>query len=234
MEFSIVMQQWAWVGLGAAIVMLIWLFGTDYLRVQKDRSRWRDPYWLSWLFMVGYMFHNVEEYAIDLTGAAQAFPAGIAAILGRMPSEVFFETVNFSLIWLGAPLAAYLGRKHNNPFMATGMAGIIVVNCLTHVGSGIAQGYNAGLATTVLLLVPIAIWCLCVCYGKGKELPSKAAWANIGIGLLYHIIMFGTTLGLMLPNRANDYICSLILLLDAVLIFYLWWLVGRRFARTKE
>ena len=35
MEFSIVMHQWAWIGLGAAIFMLIWLFCTDYLRVKK-------------------------------------------------------------------------------------------------------------------------------------------------------------------------------------------------------
>lgn len=89
-----------------------------------------------------------------------------------MPEEVLFETVNFSMIWLATSLAAYFGLKHKNPFLATGMAGIIVVNCLTHLGSGIAQGYNVGLATTVLLLVPIAVWCLCVCYGKSTGLRT--------------------------------------------------------------
>jgi hypothetical protein len=77
-------------------------------------------------------------------------------------------------------------------------------------------------ATSLLLLVPLGVWGIVGFYGKGRMLRGRAVWANIGMGLLYHVIMFGTTLGLMLPARVSDFWCSMILLADAVLLFVLW------------
>ena len=62
-------------GLGAAVVVLILLFCTDWLRGDTTKSRWKDPFWIGWAFMVCYMLHNVEEYGFDLTGAHNARPS---------------------------------------------------------------------------------------------------------------------------------------------------------------
>ena len=39
-----VMHVWPWMGLGAAVVILILLFGTNLLRSTKTGSRWKDPH----------------------------------------------------------------------------------------------------------------------------------------------------------------------------------------------
>ena len=58
-------RHWCWIGLLAAIVLLIALFCTNVFRNCRDVSRWRDPVWLAWLITVAYVLHNFEEYGID-------------------------------------------------------------------------------------------------------------------------------------------------------------------------
>lgn len=60
--YSYFFNIWPWIGFGAAVVVMIILFCTDFLRVEMQKCRWKDHYWLSWLFMVCYMLHNIEEY----------------------------------------------------------------------------------------------------------------------------------------------------------------------------
>lgn len=217
---------WPWMGLGATIVLIVLLFFTDFLRVEKEKCRWKDPYWLSWVFMVCYMLHNVEEYGLDLTGAHNGFANAMAVIFGKPLEEYFFLCVNFSLVWVAAPLAAIISRYRKWSVLATGMAGFMIANSLTHIVAGIVRGYNSGLATTLCLFVPIAIWTLVVCYGN-NGIKGSARWWNLGIGILHHIIMFGSILPAKFTGVISMPILSVIMLLDAVLLFYLWILLQR-------
>ena len=57
-----------WIGGGAAVVLLILLFGTHVLQSEPGTSKWYDRVWLSWLALTIYLLHNVEEYGIDVFG----------------------------------------------------------------------------------------------------------------------------------------------------------------------
>ena len=70
-----------WMGGGAAIVLFILLFGTRLLQSEPGSSRWHDRVWLSWLAVVIYLLHNVEEYGIDVFGRMTQFPAEICSVL---------------------------------------------------------------------------------------------------------------------------------------------------------
>ena len=221
---------WPWMGCGAAVIMIILLFFTDWLRGDKSKPRWKDPYWLGWIFMVCYMLHNIEEYGLSLTGEHNGFPEAMAVIFGQPLPEYFFLTVNFSIVWLAAPFAAWIGRKKRWPILATGMAGFMLANSLTHVASGIAGGYNPGLATAALLFIPIAIWTYCVCFGKGR-IPKSALWWNLGIGFFYHVIMFGSILTEKFTGTLSMPLVTIILGLDAVLMFCLWIILQKKYIK---
>ena len=51
LNYSYFFNIWPWMGLGAAVVVLILLFCTDWLRGDTAKSRWRDPFWLGWAFI---------------------------------------------------------------------------------------------------------------------------------------------------------------------------------------
>ena len=230
--YSYFFNIWPWIGLGASVVISVLLFFTDFLRVEKNKCRWKDPYWLSWLLMILYMFHNIEEYGIDLTGAHNGFPNAMAVIFGQPLAEYFFLTVNFSIVWGVAPLVALISRKKKFPILATGMAGFMIANSLTHIVSGIVGGYNPGLATTLCLFVPIAIWTLIVCYGK-NGIKSSARWWNLGIGIFYHIIMFSSILTEKFTGTLSMPLLSVILFFDAVLMLCLWIILQKKYLKNK-
>lgn len=71
--YSMFFHVWPWIGLGAAIVLLILIFCTDFLRSDKTKSRFLDPVSLAWMGSVIYMLHNLEEYGVDLYGNQQSF-----------------------------------------------------------------------------------------------------------------------------------------------------------------
>jgi hypothetical protein len=89
-----------WIGCGGAIVLLVLQFGTRLLQSEPGSSRWHDRVWLSWLAVAIYLLHNVEEYGIDV--------------------------FNIPLIWVIAPIAALLSRRH--PLVGLKFYGVIFVN----------------------------------------------------------------------------------------------------------
>src|SRR5262249_2855182 len=100
------------------VVLLALLFGTQMLRGEPTSSRWRDRVWLSWMAVVVYLLHNVEEYGVDLLGQSHAFPAALCANLGfpTLPDcpvhPSFFLAVNISLFGVVGPIGALLSRRH--------------------------------------------------------------------------------------------------------------------------
>jgi len=49
MTWSWFQLAFPWIGGAGAIVLVILLFGTNWLRSDPRSSRWRDPVWLSWV-----------------------------------------------------------------------------------------------------------------------------------------------------------------------------------------
>ena len=121
-----------WIGGGAAIVLLVLQFGTRLLQSEPGSSRWHDRVWLSWLAVAIYLLHNVEEYGIDVFGRMTQFPAEICSVL-KLPAPpdcaipaAYFLSVNIPLIWVIAPIAALLSRRH--PLVGLAFYGVIFVN----------------------------------------------------------------------------------------------------------
>ena len=184
---------WPWAGLGGAVVLSIFLFFTDYLRGDMSVSRWRDRKWIAWLGAVLYLFHNVEEYGISLTGTLFAFPTSMNTLYSSMsttvalPPLLFYAAVNIPLFWIVAPLAAC--RADKKVFAAFGMAGLELINAVTHIASGIVTGYNPGLLTSVVLFLPYSVYVITAFFGNKEDgLGRKAlAWV-IFSGIILHAL----------------------------------------------
>ena len=228
---SLFMMIWPWIGLGAAIVLLIILFATDWLRSSKGESRWTDPTWFAWLAAVAYMLHNGEEYGIDAMGASLGFPEMMATSMQVAPPESFFLTVNLGLVWIAGPLAALFSRKY--PVLALAMPTVELVNCFLHIPGAIAMQFiGAGLMTAVFLFVPIAIWAVVGLCGKGR---LKRTWylAFVGIAVVYHIGFVATIVPLIL-GVAPGFLPALTMAAFTVLMLLLWCLMAKRSKKARQ
>ena len=109
---------WPFIGVGGAIVMFAILLLTDTFRGNTTVSRWRDTVWLGWLAVPLYWVHQFEEYSLQTLGFDYSIQDMIAKKLGYPPYPdcpiplSFYPVVNIALMWFGAPLAAYLGRRN--------------------------------------------------------------------------------------------------------------------------
>ena len=106
--YSMFFHVWPWIGLGAAIVLLILIFCTDFLRSDKTKSRFLDPVSLAWMGAVIYMLHNLEEYGVDMYGNQQAFTTLMYQLLGVRISEAAFLCCNLLLVWVVATIITTL------------------------------------------------------------------------------------------------------------------------------
>ncbi|MBQ4394052.1 MAG: HXXEE domain-containing protein [Paludibacteraceae bacterium] len=245
--YSMFFHVWPWIGLGAAVVILLLVFCTDFLRSDKSRSRWFDPAILAWLGAVAYMLHNVEEYGVDMYGNQQAFTTLMYQLMGVRISELAFLACNLCLVWVVGPLTAVFVRK-GYWRMAAGMALFELINALMHVVQAINLGcYNPGLLTSGVIFLPLCCWTLYVLYfrkeGNKKTVTLKdestansiyhlpfpkmdILWLFLG-AFFYHIVLMAGIMGatkLGLPS----WLQGTIMVLDAVCLFYFWWLVGKK------
>jgi hypothetical protein len=189
---NIIHLGWSFVGLGGAIVLMILLFATNFLRNDLSKSRWRDPVWLAWLAVPIYLLHQFEEYALHFdfaTGIYKAIEIGEAA-QGHTIPLVHFPVVNIALVWFAVPLAAWLCKR--NPVVGLSYYGFILVNGLGHVGIAIGTGLieSPGGVTSALFFVPISVWVIYVCL-KSTFITKKGLIISLLCGIIGHIALFG-------------------------------------------
>lgn len=227
-------QNWSWfalnfqwIGFAIAIVLLLLLFFTNVLRGDLSISKWKDYTWISWLGMVIYLIHNVEEYGFDLFGRQHEFPNQICTLLHTMnsasncPSSSYFLAVNVTAFWVLAPLCALISKKH--PFAGLAVYAIIFVNTFFHIMPLIAtRMYNPGFVTTILLFIPISIWLIKGVLGNGAYRKRAILYLFLG-GIMFHLIL---TVPIFIAAN-NDFSPSLIamsqVLNSAILFaFFLW------------
>ena len=214
-----------WIGAVAAAVLLVLLFGTNLLRADPSKSRWRDYTWLSWMAMAAYLLHNLEEYGIDMRGRSLGFPKDIASMMA-LPQElsfppVYYVAVNFTAFWIAAPLAALLSRRH--PLVGFSIYGIIFINVLAHVMPLLfGRGYGAGTLTAVVIFLPLSIWVVKTCFGSGRM--SYGALALLVAGGIVFSVALGASMKLYIDGNitltagvmlqvANPFVLMLLLLL---------------------
>lgn len=211
---------WPYIGLGGAIVLLLVMFCTRAMRSDMAVSRWRDPVWLAWLVVPMYLLHVFEEYAYDVLGRSNVIIAGVCQAQGYPPYPdcpiplAHFATVNISLVWVGAPLAALLCRR--NPVVGLSFYGFVIFNGLLHVVTGIVGGKDSlpGVVTGTLLFLPSFFWMVYVVLSSGL-LSKKALAISLSGGVLAHIYL-GASYGLFKSGAIGP---AGMIVIDALIAF---------------
>jgi hypothetical protein len=186
---------WPFIGLGASIVLILILLTTDTFRSNTAVSRWRDLVWLAWLAVPLYLVHQFEEYSLQTLGFDYSIQDMIAMKLGYPPYPdcpiplAYYPLVNIALMWVGAPLAAYLSRR--NILLGLSFWRLIFANGLVHtVGGGIVGGtYDPGLWSAVFLFVPLSIWVLYATAIRGPY-SGKVVGVAFAAGAVTHAFLF--------------------------------------------
>lgn len=189
---------WPWFGLGFAAVLGI-LLATNVLRSDRAVPRWRDLRWLSFLAVVVYLVHNVEEYGISATGVVHAFPNSLCGVLGQPPypgcgiPPAFYLFVNLPLVWVAGPVAALLSRRF--PLAGLTLWGVIGVNAIVHIVPAIvAREYDPGLVTATVLFIPLTVMTAVAAFGPRGPYRRRAGLALIAAGVLMHAVLAGSAL----------------------------------------
>jgi hypothetical protein len=179
---------------GGAIVMIAILLLTDTFRANTTVSRWHDPVWLAWLAVPLYWVHQFEEYSLPVLGVDYSIQEMICKKIGFPPYPdcpiplAFYPVVNISLMWFGAPLAAYLCRR--NVLIGLSFWGLLLANGLVHSAGGIAEGaYNTGLLSAAILFVPLSVWVIYACAVRGPY-SGKVVGVACAAGALTHVLLF--------------------------------------------
>ncbi len=197
---------WPFVGLGGAIVMLAIMLMTNTFRGNATVSRWCDPVWLGWLAAPVYWIHQFEEYSLTVLGFGHyAIQGAVCKNMGYPAYPdcpiplAFYPLVNITLMWVGAPLAAYLGRR--NLIIGLSFWGMILLNGVAHVAATAAlRGYNAGLFSG-LFFIPLSVWVFYACAIRGPY-SGKVVGLAFGAGILAHIFL-GVDYGLQKIGAIN-------------------------------
>jgi hypothetical protein len=187
---------WPWIGLCFAAVLTV-LLATSLLRSDRTVARWRDLRWLSFLSVVVYLVHNIEEYGISATGVPHAFPDALCAALGQPPYSAcgiptsFYLVVNLPLIWVAAPVAAVLSNRFRLASLT--LWGIIGVNAIVHiVAAVIPREYDPGLLTAVVLFLPVTAVAAVATIGTTGPYRRRAGAVLIGAGVIVHVVLAGS------------------------------------------
>jgi hypothetical protein len=228
---------WPWIGLAAAIIILILLFTTNIFRQSIQVSRWQDALWLSWLAIPIYMIHEFEEYGVDFLGNKHAFPNGLCQNLrlGIYPScpipHEFYLYVNIPLVWFFGVIAAMLSRK--SPLVGLGLYSVIISNGIVHIAAFVyRQEYNPGLFSAIVIFLPSFFWICKVCFGE-KRFSKKGIGVLVGTGIILHVILISSLLAFV-NQKISSLTLDLIQVFNASTIIVLNWAGAKLLAVSNK
>lgn len=183
---------WPYIGLGLAALLLLALAFAD-LRGDRRLPRVRDPVWLAFAATAAYLVHQFEEHGIDAEGAHYAFLGTLCSTFGYADAAscpippAFITAVNIPVIWLAGPAYALLGRRW--PALALAFFSVPAVNALAHIVPALVEGaYNPGLATAVLVFLPLSLWAFRVALAT-PGLGRRAVIATLAGGVALHAVL---------------------------------------------
>lgn len=190
---SFVIAHWMKIGAFVAPIIVFFAF-LDRAEYSKPWSR--DVRLMACLLTAAYLIHQVEEHWFDLLGReyplydylnqliADLFGENRYGVLDR--TGIFF--INAGMVWTAGFLAILTSTRQVFPSLA--LAGLMLVNSIAHVLNAlITASYNSGLATSLVLFMPLSITFFLAVYrtrqSNAKLIPAAILW-----GLLAHIILF--------------------------------------------
>lgn len=230
MQFSWFDLYWSWVGLAISTVLLILLFGTKIFRSDDSISRWRDPVWLAWLAPAAYMFHQFEEYGIDVLGNHFPFPDLLCASFSMPPYPDCsipvgtYLGINISVIWGMGLVCGLLSWRF--PLVGLGVFAIHGTNSIAHLGTFAITGiYNPGSMTSAIIQLPMFLWMAYALAGHPAIRKSGVALL-FGVGVLFTMILMGS-LKLFAEGAIGDNLVVLIQVLNPVLLVAILFLVAK-------
>ena len=192
---SIFEQTWMYMGLGAAMLIMLHL-------MNSGRESCCKPSTVYWIALIVYQLHQFEEHGIDLTGQAYAFEGTLNHILSKFqlgcptfnhcplnPENILY--VNMLCVWLPLLIATHIAERR--PFVAACYLGVIPSNAAAHIVSAlIFREYNPGLFTAVALFLPFSFF-----YYR-KAISTGYITANQGVASFIYGALFHPFLVLMM------------------------------------
>ncbi|MEM0911038.1 MAG: HXXEE domain-containing protein [Pseudomonadota bacterium] len=195
-----------WMKLGTFMAPMLMFFAFMFRDLNVPKLK--DIKLLSAIMLILYIIHQFEEHWVDVYGNIYAFQGFLNITLtgfvgatnagASIISKVDIFVINTSLVWLLGCLAIAQAPHHIFPSLC--MAGIILINAISHIVSSAANAsYNPGVLTSLVLFVPFALW-----YYRSLLRRRVASKLHIACSLLWaviaHIIMI---LGLLSSNYFN-------------------------------
>ncbi|WP_182911379.1 HXXEE domain-containing protein [Actinomyces sp. 2119] len=223
-DYSLFMHSWPWMGLGAGIVLTAIAFTTNLFRSDTTRSRWKDPVFIAWLGAIEYMVHNFEEYGVSVTGEPFAFVhlmerAGMDGV-----TEGAYLGCNITLVWLVGPALAVLSRRR--PALCGAMPLFAAVNGLSHLAYVPSLGYNAGLATSLLLFIPLGAYTTVTFYGRNKPFNWRTYFRTAAVAALYTGCVFFTVRLASSGTLSSSPVLTAFITCATIVCGGLWWLAA--------
>lgn len=142
---------------------------------------WDRPATLAYLALPVYMLHQFEEHDDD------RFRRFVNDVLGHGRELLTVRAVfviNFVGVWLLLAACLWLVRA-SGPGWAALAGWLLVVNAVLHVGQGIAlRRYNPGLATAVVLFLPLGAMTLAAAWPVAT---GALIWSCLVIAVALHV-----------------------------------------------
>ena len=201
-QYNFLIENWMKLGTYAVPFILISFVAG---KTQSISTVFKDKNLVSVLLLVTYMIHQFEEHWIDVLGDRYAFYGYLndllRSALGISTPETIIATpaaifvINTSLVWLIGLIAIWRSPFHLFPVL--GMNGIVLVNAVSHILSGVVKlSYNPGLLTAIALFLPLAIAVYREVLTKYPAMKFQAI-ASVVWAILSHIILIA---GLLAAN----------------------------------
>lgn len=221
-QYNFLIENWMKVGI-YVVPFLLFMFFSCTTEISQVKL-------MSVLMLVAYIIHQYEEHWVDLLGNQYAFYGYInelfldvlnaenTNIILLSRKSIFF--INTSLVWLIGTIAIWRSPGHLFPSLA--MAGIILVNAVTHIMAGILkQSYNPGLLTAIVIFIPLAIAfyrsILVTEPAMTIQVKASIAWA-----VFAHILMFGGLLAAKWFQLFPEYVYFAALIVWSVIPVFLF------------
>jgi Protein of unknown function with HXXEE motif len=110
----------------------------------------------TWLFPLTYVLHIAEEYR-----GGEGFPSWILRVAGsRLRSQDFLILNGIGLVLMIA-FIAMIGRRASWRWTLTAIAGVVLLNAVSHaIASVITRSYSPGTVTGLILWLPLSLFTL--------------------------------------------------------------------------
>jgi hypothetical protein len=149
-----------------------------------------------WLFPFSYLLHILEEWLVG-----ERFYFWVRRITGRtMSARTFFWLNGFFLLLM--VVAVLLVRSRRAAWLVPALGFVVALNGFGHLlGALASRTYSPGLATGVLLWIPLGAWSIL----SSVIWLTPGGWLQgLGVGLLISCVVFGLGFGLSRVAAAGE------------------------------